>query len=221
MAVLYTPHFIQFLDSNGNPLSGGKLYTYSAGTTTPKATYTTAAGTVQNANPVVLDSSGRAVVFIDGSYKFVLKDSNDVTIETTDNVSSFNALATTLPCVDAGGSVDAITATYSPAITLDDKLIVTVVSAGRNTTTTPTFTPNSLSTRTITKNGGQALAVGDTGGAGYVMMLEYNATNTRWELLNPAFLGSGTQGDMIYCSSSNTWSKLPAGTNGYILMTQW
>jgi hypothetical protein len=63
MAVLYTPHFIQFFDDNGDPLANGKLYTYAAGTTTPKATYTTAAATVANANPIVLDSAGRAVAF--------------------------------------------------------------------------------------------------------------------------------------------------------------
>jgi len=33
----------QFFDNNGTPLSGGKLYAYEAGTTTPKTTYTSAA----------------------------------------------------------------------------------------------------------------------------------------------------------------------------------
>lgn len=91
MAVLYTPHFIQFFANDGTPLSGGKLWTYSAGTTTPKATYTTAAGTIENANPVVLDAYGRAVVFISGAYRFDLYTSADVLIKSTDNVTSFNA----------------------------------------------------------------------------------------------------------------------------------
>jgi microcystin-dependent protein len=78
----------QFFDNNGDPLAGGKLYAYAAGTTTPQATYTTAAGTVENANPVILDANGRAPVYLSSSsYKFVLKDSNDVTIWTEDNVS--------------------------------------------------------------------------------------------------------------------------------------
>lgn len=96
MAVLYTPHFIQFFDEDGAPLAGGKLYTYAAGTTAPKATYTTAAGNIENTNPVVLDSEGRAVLFIDGSYKFFLTDANDVPVGpnggVTDNVTSFTAL---------------------------------------------------------------------------------------------------------------------------------
>ncbi len=89
MAVLYTPHFVQFLDTNGNPLSGGRLFTYEAGTTTPKATYTTEDASVSNANPVVLDSSGRATIFIDGSYKFRLETSAGALVRETDNVSSF------------------------------------------------------------------------------------------------------------------------------------
>jgi len=87
MATISPVPFLQFIDANGNPLSGGKLYTYAAGTTTPLATYTTYAGTVSNANPVIMDAAGRASVWLGaGSYKFVLKDSTDVLIYTTDNI---------------------------------------------------------------------------------------------------------------------------------------
>ena len=76
------------LDANGVPLSGGKLFTYAAGTvSTNKATYTTAAGTTPNANPVILDSAGYADVWLIGTYKFVLKDASDVTIWTVDNIA--------------------------------------------------------------------------------------------------------------------------------------
>jgi len=92
MAVLYTNHFVQFFDNNGDPLSNGKLFAYSAGTTTPKATYTTEEADIENAHPIVLDSSGRATVFIEGSYRFDLFDSNDVLIKSTDDVSSFSTL---------------------------------------------------------------------------------------------------------------------------------
>jgi len=78
----------QFFDNNGDPLSGGKLYSYVAGTTTPLATYTDAVGDTQNANPVILDSEGRANVFIgNANYKFKLTDSNDVEIWTVDSIS--------------------------------------------------------------------------------------------------------------------------------------
>lgn len=100
MAVLYTPHFIQFFDDNGDPLNAGRLFTYVAGTvSTPKATYTTAAGTTPNANPVVLDSAGRAVVFLDGSYKFRLETAGGVLIREVDNVSAFTTSAVTIDSI--------------------------------------------------------------------------------------------------------------------------
>lgn len=93
---------------------------------------------------------------------------------------------------DATGTVDAITATYSPAPTLVDKKILFLVCAGANTVTNPTFNPNSLGVRTIYKKGGQALSAGDLGtAAGFVAILEYNLANTRWELLNPATSAGG------------------------------
>ncbi len=58
--------FNQFLDDNGDPLAGGKLYSYEAGTSTPLATYTDVTGSVANSNPVILDSGGRASVWISG-----------------------------------------------------------------------------------------------------------------------------------------------------------
>lgn len=78
----------QFFDSNGDPLSGGKIYTYLAGTTTPQATYTDQGGGTPNANPVILDSAGRANIWLDPtvSYKIRVDDSADSTIYTTDNI---------------------------------------------------------------------------------------------------------------------------------------
>ena len=73
-APLSLPIFREF-DNSGLMLAGGKLYTYYAGGTTPKATYSDVAGAVPNANPVVLDTTGRANVRLgSGSYHFVLKD---------------------------------------------------------------------------------------------------------------------------------------------------
>jgi hypothetical protein len=79
---------LQFFDANGAPLSGGKVYTYAAGTTTPLATYTDQTGTVANANPVILDSRGEASIWLTTSnYKFKLTTSADVEIWTVDNLS--------------------------------------------------------------------------------------------------------------------------------------
>ena len=94
--VMPAPKFVG-LDNNANPVSAGKLYTYLAGTTTPQPTYTDVNLTVANANPVVLDSAGRATVFLSGtSYKFVLTDANDVPIWTQDNVQAVAPFSTNL-----------------------------------------------------------------------------------------------------------------------------
>jgi hypothetical protein len=86
----------QFFDNNGNPLSGGKLFSYAAGTTTPAATYTSSLGVTAHTNPIVLDSGGRVpggeIWLTDGViYKFVLQTSTNVLIATYDNIVGINS----------------------------------------------------------------------------------------------------------------------------------
>ena len=87
----------QFFTNTGAVLTGGKIYTYAAGTTTPATTYTTSQGAIAWTNPIVLDAAGRVsgsgeIWLTDGiNYKFVLKDSNDVLIATYDNISGINS----------------------------------------------------------------------------------------------------------------------------------
>ena len=81
----------QFFDNNGVILSGGKIYTYAAGTTTPQATYTSVSGATPHANPIILDSAGRVpggeLWLTDGlGYKIVIETSLSVLIGTYDNV---------------------------------------------------------------------------------------------------------------------------------------
>lgn len=94
----------RFLDANGLPLAGGKLYTYYAGTTTPRATYVDKAGVTQNANPIILDSRGEADVWIStGYYKFKLTTSADVDQYTVDNVGLPGTAAQTIPSAGTVG----------------------------------------------------------------------------------------------------------------------
>lgn len=77
----------QYFDDNGDPLGGGKLHFYETGTTTEATTYSDEAETTANANPVILDAAGRQPdIFFTGQLKVVLKDADDVTIETADPV---------------------------------------------------------------------------------------------------------------------------------------
>jgi len=69
------------------PLAGGKVYTYEAGTSTPAALYIDRDTTAGSAtNPVILDAYGRAEVFGNGVYKFVVTDADDVTVIEMDNL---------------------------------------------------------------------------------------------------------------------------------------
>ena len=128
----------------GAPNASGKLYTYISGTTTNQATYTSSTGGAQNANPVIFDANGMANVWLDASLTYTLleTDSAGVTIRTQDvisNAAGATGAAGTFACSAAGGTVDAITGSYSPVLTLADKTMCAFVSAGKNTITNPTF----------------------------------------------------------------------------------
>lgn len=89
MAVLSPQPKMQFTTAAGVPLSGGKLYTYIAGTTTPQATFTDSTNATPNTNPVILDSRGEANIWLGAAtYKFKLTDANDVEIWTVDYISA-------------------------------------------------------------------------------------------------------------------------------------
>jgi len=101
----------QFFDNNGVPLTGGKLYTYVAGTTTPQATYTTSAGSIAHANPIILDSAGRVPggeIWLTAFqvYKFSLFTSASVLIGTYNNVTGING---------TGIATDAASVSYTSA----------------------------------------------------------------------------------------------------------
>jgi hypothetical protein len=110
MAVNLSPigNGFQFFDNNGAPLNAGKIYTYQAGSSTPLATYTSSSGLTANANPIILGTSGRPpndIWLTEGFfYKFILKDSSDVTIQTYDNL--YGIIGATPPAatpIPAGG----------------------------------------------------------------------------------------------------------------------
>ena len=88
---------IQFFDSSGNPLSGGKVHTFAAGTSTPRAYYTDSTAGTAHPNPVILDSAGRAQIWLLGdAYKLDIDDSNDVDIIELDNVPATTISGTSI-----------------------------------------------------------------------------------------------------------------------------
>lgn len=124
----------------------------------------------------------------------------------------------TLSWVAAGGTADAITATYSPAVTaLVDGMILRVRASAANATTTPTFSPNGITAHTITKKGGNALVPGDIAGADHELELVYKLASTRWELLNPATptIGAGTVTEAMQLLADNTTNNVSTSKHGY------
>lgn len=82
-----------FIDANGNPCAGCYVFTYQAGTMTPQATYLDSTGTVQNPNPIVLDSMGSAPVWLGPwSYKLVLETAGGSPIWTVDGIKPNDSL---------------------------------------------------------------------------------------------------------------------------------
>lgn len=128
MTALLFPE-LQFSDANGTPLASGKIYTYLAGTTTPTPTYTSNTGTTPLANPVILNAEGRPNsgngmwIDPDVTYKFVIKTSADVTVQTIDNYSGLasGGDGPTILAVNPGSGFDqSRTLTASTSITITD-----------------------------------------------------------------------------------------------------
>lgn len=146
----------QFFTDAGTPLTGGLLYTYAAGTTTPATTYTDSAGAVANSNPIVLDAAGRVPYEIrltaGGSYKFILKTSVGATIGTWDNIDGVNDVA-------------AATAFYADAFT---------TTAGQ-TTFTLSANPGSINNLNVSLDGATLVAGDDFTWAGTTIVLSMAA----------------------------------------------
>lgn len=99
------PPKAQFFTLSGNPLAGGKVYTYAADGVTPKTTYQDSSTSTPNANPVTLDSSGYASIWGQGQYVFAVLDALGNLIyggsPTQDPVASIGVSAAMLPVVQA------------------------------------------------------------------------------------------------------------------------
>jgi len=133
---------LQFFDLNGAPLSGGLLYTYEAGSTTPLATYTDSTGLIANTNPIVLDSRGEANVWLSGAiYKFALYTSAGVLIWTVDNIngSTFASNATGDGTTTAFSVVNGFTAIYINGV-YQNRNTYTVTSGTVTFTQAPPYT---------------------------------------------------------------------------------
>ena len=87
---------LRFCDNNGNPLAGGQLYTYQAGTTTPQTSYTDSTGATPNTNPIILNARGECSAWFTAgqSYKLALYDAASNLVWTQDNLLGIDDFST-------------------------------------------------------------------------------------------------------------------------------
>ena len=167
-----------FTDNSGNPLNGGKVYTYAAGTTTPKSVYTDNLGATPDTNPVILDSNGRKQIYGSGSYKFVVKTSADATLYTLDNLYFGNEAGISF-IGTTSGSGNTYTAAPSPSISsyVDGQLYT--FQADKTNTGAATLNINGVGAKSIAGAAG-AIVSGNTYTA------RYSSGADAFYLLNPS-----------------------------------
>ena len=205
----------QFLDANGAPLTGGLLYSYLSGTTTPATTYTSRSGAASNTNPIVLDAAGRtpAEVWLDGGvlYKFVLKSSTYVQIGTYDSIPAINDTTSISNLITVAGT-NALTGLATPTLGGYAAGAQYSFIAQNTNTAAVTIDIDTLGVKSITKFGTTALAAGDII-AGALTLIEYDGT--RFQLINV------TNNNFKYISEPTTISAIAStGTINYDVATQ-
>lgn len=189
----------QFFDDNGNPLTGGKVYTYAAGTTTPAATYTTSTGAVANTNPIILDAAGRTANetwLVAGSlYKFIVKTSADVLVGTYDGLPAINDPYSINSLLGSVTGTNAIAAVATPSITAYAAGATYAFIAANTNTAAATLSIDGLAAKSITKNGSAALTAGDVQ-IGKLTWVQYDGTT--FQLINNIIYGGSiTNGNIV------------------------
>jgi hypothetical protein len=106
MAAIFTLPRSVLLDADGNPISGGKVSFFDAGTTTPRAVYSDAGLTTPISQPVTADSGGKLplIYMATGGYKIVVADADGVTIYSADDLDSGVPAGSGALAVDVGGT---------------------------------------------------------------------------------------------------------------------
>jgi len=190
MAVLTPSPKTAFVDAAGEPLVGGQLYTYVAGTTTLQATYTDSTATTANTNPIILDSRGEANVWLGGAiYKFVLKDADGALIWTVDNISAPTAAVS--PVLSGNVTIDSNTSSPALKITQTGTGPVLRVQDSADPDITPFIVDNSGNVGIGTATPVSALEVASPG-----------VITGAW-----AYLPSGTAMMFVQTSAPTGWTK--------------
>jgi len=216
----------QIFGTDGLPLVGGKIYTYAGGTSTPIATYTDSTAGTANTNPIILDSYGQANIWLINTttYKFVVKDANDVLLYTVDNISiplDVLGLASPPPIGNTTPNTGAFTTlSATSAVTFATTLGVTgAVTLGSSLTVAGQLTLNNT--------GAAKLSVGTTAQRPTAVtgMVRYNSTTckfegygaTAWGALGGGATGGGA--DQVFVENGQTVTTSYTLSTGFNAMS--
>lgn len=214
MTTSLAPFIKQFFDDNsGIPLSGGKLFSYLAGTTTKVTTYTDSTGGTPNTNPIILNTRGEANVWLTPgvSYKFTLSPSTDTDpptnpIWTVDNVPASNPVFEFWGGTSTG-SANAY-ALAAPAVTAYLAPLAVIFIANFTNTGATTVNVNGLGAKNVFRKTGTGIAACGGGEirSGDIVELQYDGT--QFQIVSPPVVKQ-----MIGGNSTNT---LAAGATAFI-----
>lgn len=149
----------QFIDQNGVPLVGGKVFFYVPSTSTPKNTWQDNQQSTLNTNPIILDSFGQAIIYGEGAYRQVVQDSlgnsiwDQLTYSTDYGLlpSSGGEIAGNLLVDGTLTSTGLLTAnggiTSAGTLTSNGALVSNSTATFSGTTTVPTLTVGDNSTK--------------------------------------------------------------------------
>lgn len=206
-------------NSTGGVLSGGKVYTYIAGTTTPVSLYGAQDKSIAVTNPIILDSEGKASAWGDGAYKFVITTSSGVSVRTIDGLLYGFEDSILIWGGNSSGSANAYVLTPTPA--------VTSFTNGQTISFIANFTNNGATTVNVSSLGAKSIKVGAgadlSGGeivSGNVISITYNSATSCF-ILNTSSIftsitvsGAVTAGSVVssILSSSGAISVRPSLT---------
>lgn len=178
----------QFFDNNGDPLVGGLLYVYTAGTVTPATTWTSNSGAVANTNPIVLDAAGRTPnqIWLNSgvTYKFILKTSTGVTIGTYDNIPAIDDPTVFNNLITVTGTNTLIGTSVPPYTTYVAGMTISFVAVNTNTGAV-TIDVDGLGAKNIFVGSASPLSGGEIV-AGRIIQLEYDGTRFQLQALSLA-----------------------------------
>ena len=180
-AVLTASPVQKFWNNIGEPLAFGYVYTYSAGTTTPVATYVDSTALTPNANPILLNARGEAPIWIlpNVAYKYVVTDGFGNTISTTDQITN-QQLITLFGGVDTG-STNAYVINFTASFaSLTNGIVIYWIPANNNTGAS-TINVNNLGVVNIVNPSGSALGANQIVANQMAQIVYYNGV---WQLLS-------------------------------------